>query len=436
MLTLLGIVAFTLVILCSGIPIAFSFMIVTSLGVLGLQGGDVAFVQQVTSIVSSLNSFTLVPIPFFVLMGTVLWHSNIGSRAVSAIEKLLGRIPGRLPLLTMLSGSVFSALSGSTIANTALLSKMLLPELRARNYPDDLSVGPIMASGGLAMLIPPSALAVVLATIAKVSVAKILIAAVIPGLLLAICYIVYILARAIRVDAHAQAKPEPETVQHSWTAALTATAKHLLPLGLIIGAVTGSMIAGLATPTEAAALGAMSSILLALIYRQLSWKAFKAALMEALRITVMILAIVATATGFSQILAFSGGTSAVASLVSGMDVHPLVLVLIMQFIVFVLGCFMDQIAIMLITIPIFLPLILLLGLDPIWFGVLMLVNLETALMTPPLGLLLIIMQSTAKMEFLRLCRAAAPFVLINMAVLVAMILFPEIVTTPLKFITP
>lgn len=436
MLTLIGIVTFTLVILCSGIPIAFSFMIVTSLGVLILQGGGAAFGQQATSIISSLNSFTLVPIPFFVLMGTVLWHSNIGSSAVNAIEKLLGGIPGRLPLLTMLSGSVFSALSGSTIANTALLSKMLLPELKARNYPDDLSVGPIMASGGLAMLIPPSALAVVLATIAKVSVAKILIAAVIPGLLLAISYIAYIMIRAISTEASARAEHEKDPIRHSWTDALIATAKHLLPLALIIGTVTGSIVIGWATPTEAAALGALSSILLALIYRKLSWSAFKAALMEALRITVMILAIVATATGFSQILAFSGGTSAVASLVSGMDLHPLVLVLIMQLIIFILGCFMDQIAIMLITIPIFLPLITMLGLDPIWFGVLMLVNLETALMTPPLGLLLIIMQSTAKMEFLRLCRAAAPFVLINMAILGAMILFPQIVTAPLKFITP
>jgi tripartite ATP-independent transporter DctM subunit len=415
-----------------GVPVAFAFLIVTAAGVWLLQGGGPAFLQLVLSIYSSVSSYSLVPIPLFIFMGVVLWHSNLGQQAVDAIDKWIGRVPGRLSLLTISSGGVFSALSGSTMANTAMLGSLLMPQMQARGYSKGMAMGPIMAGGGLAMMIPPSALAVILASIGRVSIAKVLIAAIIPGLMMAICYSIYIVWRA---KARPEEAPHYAVAQVSMREKIMATVRNLLPLGVIIFAVSGLIVVGVATPNEAAALGALASLGLAAAYRRLTWKMFRTSLFDSMKITVMTFAIMAAATGFSQILAFSGATRGLLDWVLGANLSPLMVVLGMNVIVMFLGCFMDQIAIMLITLPIFMPIVGALGLDPIWFSIIMLVNLETALMTPPFGLLLFIMKGVAPAgtTFTEIYRAATPYVVLNCVVMALLLAFPETVTQVLRW---
>lgn len=415
------------VVMALGVPVAFAFLVVTTIGVFALQGGAGGFPQLILSIYSSVSSYSLVPIPLFILMGVVLWHSNLGQQAVDALDKWIGRVPGRLSLLTIASGSVFSALSGSTMANTAMLGSILLPEMRQRGYGRGLSMGPIMAGGGLAMMIPPSALAVILASIGRISIAKVLIAAIVPGIIMAILYTAYILWRAIR---HPEEAPSYSIASATLGEKLGAAARYLLPLGVIIFSVSGLIVIGVATPNEAAALGALSSLGLAAAYRRLTWALLTKSLLDSMKITVMTFAIMAAATGFSQILAFSGATRGLLDAVLGIEVSPVVLVIGMNVIVFFLGCFMDQIAIMLITLPIFMPLVNSLGLDPVWFAIIMLINLETALMTPPFGLLLFIMKGVAPpgTTFMHIYSAAVPYVMLNILAMALLFVFPQIIS--------
>lgn len=423
-----------LAVMALGVPIAFAFFLVAIMGAWILQGGGSAFEQLVLGIYSSISSFSLVPIPLFIFMGVVLWHTKLGQQAVDAIDKWLGRVPGRLSLLTIASGTVFSALSGSTMANTAMLGTMLMPEMRKRGYSDAMSMGPIMAGGGLAMMIPPSALAVILASIGQISIAKVLVGAILPGVIMAVLYTVYLVGRAALWPEEA---PNYDAKSATLAEKLWSFVRDLLPLGIIIFAVTGLIVLGVATPTEAAALGALSSVALAAGYRRLTVKLLRAALFDSMRITVMTFAIMAAAIGFSQILAFSGATRGLLAAVLGLDIPPLMLIIGMQAIVMVLGCFMEQIAIMLITLPIFMPIVIALKFDPVWFAIIMLVNLETALMTPPFGLLLFVMKGVAPAgtSFGRIYLAAAPFVVINTLVMVLLLLFPELVKSVLLIIS-
>lgn len=415
-----------ILLLALGVPVAFAFLIINLAGAAILQGGTGGFQQLIHSIYGSVTSFSLLPIPLFVLMGEILWQTNIAARALTALDRLLGRVPGRLSLLTVLSGTIFAALSGSTIANTAMLGSLLLPDLKKRGYADDLSMGAIMASGALAMLIPPSALAVIFAVIAKVSIGKVLIALIAPGLLLAALYAVYIIWRAMRDPS---AAPAYEVATATRREVLMGLLLYVAPLSFIVFMVIGIMFLGVATPTEAAAFGCIGSIALAAVYGDLNWKRFRDSIEGTLRISAMMLAIMACAIGFSQLLAYSGGSRGLLEFVLSFEVSPIVLFILMQLILLVLGCFMEQIAIMLITLPIFMPIIKAAGIDPIWFAVVCLINLEVALLTPPFGLLLFVMKGavpSARMH--EIYRAAAPYILIDIAVIGLLIAFPGIAT--------
>ncbi len=413
-----------LLLLALGIPVAFAFLIINLAGAALLQGGAGAFQQIIHSIYGSVTSFSLLPIPLFVLMGEILWQTNIAARALTALDKLLGRVPGRLSLLTVTSGTIFAALSGSTIANTAMLGSLLLPDLKKRGYADDLSMGAIMASGALAMLIPPSALAVIFAVIAKISIGKVLIALIAPGLLLAVLYAAYIMLRATWNPA---AAPAYDVKGASGREKLIGLVLYVAPLSFVVFMVIGVMVLGVATPTEAAAFGCVGSILLAGAYRDLTWKRFRDSIEGTLRISAMMLVIMAMAIGFSQLLAYSGGSRGLLEYVMSFDASPIMLLILMQLILLVLGCFMEQIAIMLITLPIFMPIIKAAGIDPIWFAVVCLINLEVALLTPPFGLLLFVMKGAApNVNMQQVYTAALPFLVIDIAVIGLLIAFPGI----------
>jgi tripartite ATP-independent transporter DctM subunit len=424
-----------LLVMAIGVPVAFAFLLVSTLGVAVLQGSGGALQQFVINTATSVGSFALVPIPLFVFMGVMLWHSQLGEGAVNAIDKWLGKVPGRLSVLTIVSGGVFSALSGSTMANTAMLGTMLLPQLQSRGYSRDLSMGAIMAGGGLAMMIPPSALAVILAAIGKLSIAKILVASIVPGLMMAVLYLVYVLGRCI---ANPELAPAYKLEPAPWSTRLLTLFRDLLPLGFVIFSVTGLIVLGVATPTEAAALGALSSLILAAFYGRLTLPVLRVALFDSMKITVMSFAIMAAAMGFGQILAFSGATRGLLETVLGANIPPMLLIIAMNVIVFILGCFMEQIAIMLITIPIFVPIVVGFGYDPIWFAVIMLVNLETALMTPPFGLLLFVMKgiAPARTTMSQIYLAAAPYVIGNIIVMAILLAFPELVLKVLEVVQP
>jgi tripartite ATP-independent transporter DctM subunit len=425
-LILLIIFGALIALLAAGVPVAFAFLIINIAGAAILQGGAGGFQQLIHSIYGSVTSFSLLPIPLFVLMGEILWQTNIAARALSALDKLLGRVPGRLSLLTVTSGTVFAALSGSTIANTAMLGSLLLPELNKRGYAKDLSMGAIMASGALAMLIPPSALAVIFAVIAKISIGKVLIALIVPGLLLAALYAIYIISRAV---SDPMAAPGYEVQTATLGEKLKGLLLHVAPLSFIVFMVIGIMFLGVATPTESAAFGCVGSIALAAAYRDLNWKRFRDSIMGTLRISAMMLAIMACAIGFSQLLAFSGGSRGLLEYVLSFNASPIMLFILMQLILLVLGCFMEQIAIMLITLPIFMPIINSAGIDPIWFAVVCLINLEVALMTPPFGLLLFVMKGAVpQVKMQEIYRAALPFIMIDILVIGLLIMFPGIVT--------
>ena len=423
---LILIIIFTgaMILLAVGMPVAFAFIIINMLGVLVLQGGGRSFHTLTLSMFSSVSTFTLLPVPLFVLMGEVLWHSRVAFKAIDVLDKLLGRLPGRLSVLTVLSGTVFSSLSGSTMANTAVLGTMLLPDMERRGYRRPMSIGPILASGGLAMMVPPSALAVILASIAKLSIGRILIAALVPGLIMAFLYMSYIL---VRCKLQPELTPTYEVQRVGLRERLEGVVLYLLPLGLIIFLVTGVIVLGVATPTEAAALGCLGSFILAAVYRSLSWEVIRKAVGGTVYISVMMMAILVGALGFSQLLAYSGASRGLLEAVIALPIAPILVIVAMQAIVLMLGTFMEQIAIMMITLPIYIPIVKSFGFDPIWFGVLMLINLQMALTTPPFGLLLFVMKGVAPPDttMRQIYMAGIPFLACDLVALIIVLIYPD-----------
>jgi tripartite ATP-independent transporter DctM subunit len=320
---------------------------------------------------------------------------------------------------------MFSCLSGSSIGTTAMLGSIMIPDMEKRGYKPCISIGSCMC-GALAMIIPPSALAVILAAIAGVSVGKVLIGGIVPGLLLAVLYIGYIVGRCIVQPSVAPMyTPEPVPLAEK----LRVTVKYLLPLGTIVFAVVGLIFLGVATPTESAAMGSLATCILAVCYKRLNFEVLKKSLDGTLRITVMMYLIVTGSLGFSQILAYSGATSGFVQTVTDLPLPPLVLMIAMQFVILILGMFMEQVSIMLITLPIFMPMVSALGFNEIWFALIMLVNLEVAMESPPFGFLLFVMKGVVPphITMATVYKSTLPFIIIDVSVIILMLLFPELV---------
>ena len=411
-----------------GLSVAFGFLAVNIVAALLFLGGEQGLSQLTRNAVQSVTSFSLTPIPFFVLMGEVLFHSGVALKAIDAFSLLIRRVPGRLAVIAIVAGTVFSAISGSTIATTALLGSLMLPTMLERGYDKRLAMGPIMGIGGVDMLIPPSALAVLLGSLAGISISGILIGGIVPGLILSILFIGYIILRAWLDPSLA---PEEALVEgpggvKRWAPFLV----HVLPLVLIFGMVVGAMTAGWATPTEAAALGASGTIVAAMLYRSLTWAALMKALMGTVAVSGIILFIIIGATTFSQVLSFSGATNGIVGLVSAQGLSATVIVIGMMLILLFLGCFVDQVSMMLITLPFFMPLVQRLGVDPIWFGVLFLICMQLGLLTPPFGLLLFTMKGVAppSISMNDVFQAALPYVWFGLAVLMLVFFCPPLAT--------
>ena len=412
----------------TGLPVAFAFLGVNIVGALVFLGGEAGLAQLARNAVSSLTSFSLVPIPLFLLMGEILFHTGLAYRAIEATNRLISRVPGRLSVVSVAGGTLFSTLSGSSVANTAMLGSTMLPEMLRRGYHPSMAMGPIMATGGIAMLIPPSALAVLLGSLAGISISQLLIAGVIPGLMMAAVFLGYILLRCWMNPALAPARDD-ETELQGWER-VRPFLVHVLPLMGIFLVVIGAMLMGWATPTEAAAIGCAASTLAAAAYRSLTLAAMRTALMETMKIAVMILFIIAASSTFSQLLSFSGATRGVLGLVGDLGLGPFEVLLIMLITLLILGAFMDQISMIMVTLPFFVPLANTVGIDLLWLGVLMLICMEISFMTPPFGLLIFVMKGVAPPEIRlgQIYRAAFPFVLLQLAVMALIVAEPGLAT--------
>ncbi len=415
-----------------GLPVGFAFLGVNIVGALVFLGGEAGLAQMVRNSVSALTNFSLVPIPLFLLMGEILFHTGLAYSAIEATNRLISRVPGRLSIVTVAGGTMFSTLSGSSVANTAMLGSTLLPDMLRRGYHPSIAMGPIMATGGIAMLIPPSALAVLLGSLAGVSISQLLIAGVVPGLMMALVFLAYILLRCRINPALAPELPEDRAEAERLTTweRVRPFLTHVLPLLSIFVVVVGVMLLGWATPTEAAAVGCAASLAAAAAYRRLSWAALSKALMETTKIAVMILFIIVASTTFSQILSFSGATRGILNMLRGIEIEPIIVVLLMLGILLILGAFMDQISMIMVTLPFFIPLVGLFGIDPLWFAVLMLICMEISFMTPPFGLLIFVMKGVAPVGIRlgQVYRAAAPFVLLQLLVLGLLLAWPVLAT--------
>lgn len=410
-----------------GLPVAFSFLVVTIFGAFTVLGGERGLVQLARNATQAVTNFQLAPIPLFILMGEILFQTGVAHRAIDAVDRVVTRIPGRLSVVTVFGGTIFAALSGSTIANTAMLGSTLLPGMLKKGYAPTMAMGPIMASGAIAMLIPPSALAVLVGSLAGISIAGLLLAGVLPALLLALLFVGWIVFRAITAPHLAPPEDRQEmSLGERWRPFLI----YVLPLGSIFVVVIGSLLAGFATPTESAALGCVASVVLGFVYRAMDWPRMRKALLETVKLSVMILFIIMTSQTFAQVLSFSGATSGVIRVIEGYELGPLGVVLGMIGLLLLLGCFIDQVSMLMVTVPIFVPLANAAGIDPMILGVVYLLTMEIGLLTPPFGLLLFVMRGVAPPQIgIRTIYAAAmPYVLMKLFVLGIVVLWPPIAT--------
>lgn len=416
-----------------GLPVALAFLAANIIGATYFMGGGGELLSAMTRGVGQLSNnaiptvttFNLIPVPMFLLMGEFFFHTGLANRMFNAVEHLMGRIPGRLSFVTVAGGTAFATLSGSSMGSTALLGSLMVPEMTRRGYKKYMSIGPILGTGGLAMLIPPSALAVLLATIANLDVGALLIAGVVPGFVLAALYAVLIF---MMCQFDPDAAPSYDVVRVAWRQRMVLVARDILPMLSIVAFVILIILRGWATPSESAAFGSLAVLVLAALYGGLNWAAFLASVTGALRVTTMALLIIFGSAVFSQLLAFSGASSGLIRWATHFDLAPYTMLLVMFAILLVLGMFMDQLSMMLLTVPIFFPLATQLGFDLIWFGVIILLALEISFTTPPFGLLLFVMKgiSPPGTTMREICLAALPFMGCAILLVALLVMFPQL----------
>ena len=413
------------VLLFLGLPVAFSFLVINLLGALLFLGGEPGLVQLARNCVGSVASFSLTPIPLFILMGEVLFHTGLAVKVIDGVERLIRQVPGRLAVVAVVAGTVFSAISGSTIATTAMLGSLMLPVMLSRGYHPTMATGPLMAIGAVDMLIPPSALTVLLGSLSGISISKLLIGGVVPGLILSVAFVVYIITR-VKMNPKL-APPSTFTEYHGW-AKLKPFVQYVIPLVSIFVVVVASMSAGWATPTESAAIGALFTIGLAACYRALTVRNLMQSLQGTAAISGMILFIILGATTFSQILSFSGASNGLVELIAGAGLPPMAVIAAMMMLLVFLGLFVEQVSMMLITLPIYMPLVAKYGVDPVWFGVMFLICMQLGLLLPPHGLLLMTMKGVAPPEVRmgHIFQAVLPYIVMSLLLLTLVFFIPAV----------
>ena len=407
-----------------GIPVAFAFIATNFIAVIIFVSTD-GLIQVVDNSTQLITRFTLGPVPLFIMMGSLFFHTGLAVRVFDGLDAIFGRLPGRLCYLTVAGGTLFSTLTGSSMANTAMLGSLMVPEMQRRGYSPKMSMGPILGTGGLAMIIPPSALGVLLASIAEIDVGKLLIAGFLPGVVLAALYASMITLQLIRNPGSAPAYDVPYM---TILVKLRMVCTNILPMGLIIFMVVGFIVLGIATPTEAGASGVLGVIILAVCFRSMSYKSMRTSLDATIKVSAMVFLILMNSTVFSQMLAFSGASKGLIEWVTSYELHRLMILLLMFFVLILLGMFMDATSMMLITVPIFFPLAHALGFDLIWYGLFVLITIEMAGTTPPFGLLLYVMLGVAPKgtTLIQVAKAAFPFLVCDAILILILVVFLDL----------
>lgn len=424
MTTILVMSAGLLVMFALSVPIYVAFLICNLLGLIMLMG-PAGYGLFVNSIASTATSSTLLPLPLFILMGDILYRSNAVGALVDSTDRLIGGFRGRHFALGIAVSTILATLAGSAMASAAMLSRTVYPEMRRRGYDENMSLGVVIGGACLAPIIPPSVLAVLIATLAQVSVRDIFLAGIIPGVLIAGLILAYIFVRvAIRPDI---APLDPDYRQPSISQVLAALA-NLLPFTLVIGGVVGSISFGIATPNESAVAGVVGAMVVALIFRRLNLRMMIDALKSTTLTTTTVMAIMLSSQLFTQFLAFSGAGDLIQDYVANLDFSPGMMLFVMMMIPFVVCMVLDEIAVMLILIPIYLPILPYLEIDPVAFWTLFLINMALGAFAPPVGYVLFVLKGViGDVTMATLFRAALPFVGIFLGAMAVLGTFPELV---------
>ena len=423
---ILGVV-FLFTLFLSGAPIFLAFLTAILAGVYFIIG-TFGFPMFINSVYDTATTTSLASIPLFILMGELLFRSGTMDVLFESIDKLIGKVKGRQYVLVVVLSAVFGALSGVAMAVAAMLGRAIMPGMQNRGYDRKIAAGLIIGGASLAPIIPPSLLAIIVGSLADVSIAKLLIAGVIPGLFIGGIFLVYVFVR-IGIDASlAPANLTGERAEVSAGEKVFAIVRTL-PFIIVIFSVMGFIMLGIATPSESAATGVIGSLLTAAIYRKLSIKMIWSSLMAAITVSSMILVIMAMSKMFTQLLAFTGATTELVNLVANLGYSPTVMLIIMLAVPFVLCMFIDTIAVILLTIPIYQPVVTALELDPIWFWLLFLINITLGAITPPFGYTLFAFKAVVpEMSISQVYRATWPFVALFLLGIAMIIIFPGIAT--------
>ena len=409
----------------SGLPIAFCFTLFNFIAAWMWMGGSDAFALLTVSAYSSITSFPLVAVPLFVLMGELLFQSGVVSIVLDAVTKWIGGVRGSLSYVAVVTGTLFASMSGSAISGVAVLGSTLAPDMRRRGYSKELSLGPILGSGCLAMIIPPSVLAVLLGSLAQIPVGDLLISGIVPGLMLVSAYALHIF---LRLRFNPSLAPAESRVIVSAGIKLRALVS-ILPVLIITLSVWGVMLFGIATPSEAAAIGVVGALLVMAIYRRLAWRTIKLALFDTVKISSMIFLIIISAMAFSQILAYTGTSGQLVSFATESGLPPWGILVGMIVSAILLGTFLDELALLMISIPIYMPMVKALAFDPLWFGLLMLLTLEIATISPPYGLALFVLKGVVPDASMGdVWKASIAYMMISILVLATIFIFPALAT--------
>lgn len=383
-----------------------------------------------SSMYDSLNSWSLASLPIFILMGEILYKSSISTRLLNGLTPWLNFIPGKLLHVNVAACSLFAAISGSSSATTATVGKITLDELKKRGYSKSLALGSLAGSGTLGFLIPPSLIMIIYGVLSNVSIGKLFMAGILPGLLLATLYSVYIMIVS-RIDKSVVPSDEVKYNMNDYIHSL----KDLFPVFSLIFVVLGSIYGGLATPTEAASLGVLGAVVLAIYFKSFSIEVMKNALLNTIKTSIMISFIIVGAGFLSQVVGFLGIARAISEFIGTLDLSPMMLILIIGIMYLFLGMILDGISIVVMTLPIVLPIIVMAGFDPLWFGIFLVFMVELSQITPPVGFSLFVIQSISGEKIEYILKATLPFFLLMIVAVVLITFFPEIVQYLPKYMT-
>jgi len=417
----LGLVIFLFVILASGVWIGLSLLAVGMVAMQFVSSRPVGDAMALT-IWGASSSWTLTALPLFLWMGEILFRTRLSQDMFQGLAPWFNRMPGRLLHVNVIGSTIFAAVSGSSAATCATIGRISLPELRQRGYPESLAVGTLAGAATLGLLIPPSIIMIVYGVAADVSIAKLFVAGVLPGLLLASLFMGYIVIWSL---FNRDKIPAADT-DFSLRQKLFAS-RHLIPVVVLIGAVLGSIYSGVATATEAAAIGVLGSFGLAAAEGSLSWKKVTEGLAAACRVYCMIGLILAGAAFLTLAMGFVGLPRHLAEFIGALNLSPLVLVLCLTVFFLILGCFLDGISMVVLTIGVLMPTVQAAGIDLIWFGIFVVLVVEMAQITPPVGLNLFVLQGLTGHQITYLARAALPMFLLMLSAVLMLYFFPDLV---------